>query len=230
MNMMTSKEHLTNLRRISKLFKQPIPYGRFNVTDPAHTTALEFIPSYECENTNRYDFSTFPTGLIKKENPVLQGETIFINGLALYPVNEGSVCNYNYNINIPNVDWEKYQPVRTKCRGSILKSLFSVNVKDGKDMHFRFVRDKDIAYIELTDWKNATRDKYLRYVLENYTSEYTTISSMFGDWQLRNYASLLPNDRDVSITFADDMLMFFEWQDDENNTYRWYVAPRITGD
>lgn len=217
---MISREYLTNLKKISKIFGNGMPFESFACVDESHVSMLSVITNNHYGN-RKYMFSMLPDTFIQDENIVAPrdyGCGIEINNLTLAIDTE---CDRNFhNRKSINIDWDKTNHTTVVIDGKILKS---------------FIMDDDYTLTFICDYKSTRIESQIKhnvpklsYGLDKAT-EGEPFESSFKMWAIKRYRTLIPN-RLINVTFGDEYPVVFDWEDDMGNEYRILIAPCVWSD
>ena len=212
---MITKQYLTNLKKISKIFDNGMPFESFSITDKTHVSLLKVVTNNRYGN-RKYLFSELPNVFINKENIVVTKECgIEINGIMLYVDTECSAETYDKKP--PNIKWGEVRYTDAVIDGKILKGMISLN----GDYKLSFVCDEKSARVEAQIMHRVPRVSYT--VGKGSDIPY---ESNLEFWAIRQYKSIIP-DGPIKVRFADDYPVVFEWEDDMENEYMLMIAPCI---
>lgn len=215
---MISREYLSNLKKISKIFENGMPFESFKCVDKTHVSMLEVNTNNHFGN-RKYMFSELPEVFIQKENiVVLRDYGIEINNLTLAIDTE---CDKDFhNKKAINIDWDKTNHMTTVIDGKVLKGLMA-----DSEYVLAFISDLKSTRVEAQIEHNVPK---LSYRLDKENTG-TPFQSSIKMWAIDNYKPIIPN-RPINVTFGDEYPIIFDWEDDMGNEYRLLIAPCIWND
>lgn len=215
---MISREYLTNLKKISKMFSNGMPLESFRCVDNSRVSMLEVRTNNHYGN-RKYMFSELPVAFIQSENTVVIRDVgIEINNLTLSIDTE---CDPKFHdAKKVNINWDKTDMVKTVIDGKVLKGMIFDN-----ECVLAFISDKKSTRVESQIMFDIPRLSY-RVDKENYGTPIRTYLKM---WAISMYKTIIPN-RSVTITFGDEYPVMFNWEDDMGNEYELLVAPCMRND
>lgn len=211
-----TREYLTLLKRISKLFETPLPLGRFGIVDTYNVTMIEVVtPMFEEEC---YWFSNIPNNFLDAENDVVcDSDGLTINNSLFLP-KVGLGDESRIKAKYPNIRWNERICVYAKISAKKLRSLLD------REHRLRFIKDTRNTRIDVYEYKEFIDYSYILNT-ETVAETEDSISSVIDAVDLNKYKALFSGT--VTIRFSNDAPVEFCWRDDAENQYTVLVAPRM---